>query len=382
MKHRTLNIVADENIPQLEALFGPLGSIRRLPGRDMSPDALVDADLLLVRSITRVDRALLEGSRVRFVGTATIGTDHVDLDYLAGRGIAFSSAPGCNADAVVEFVLTVLYQLASEQGFSLRDKTLGIIGVGNVGGRLQQRLERLGVRLLLNDPPRAAASPEGFVTLDELLSQADIVSMHTPLISDGPYPTRHLLGSLQLAQLKRGAILLNAGRGGAIDNRALLDVARRRQDLTLVLDVWEHEPVVDPELAQRVRFCSPHIAGYSLDGKIRGTYMLYQAVRRLFGIGDAVAFESCVPEATIRMVDVSAQVEPLELMRLLYDPFRDDRELRATLGLPEAERGQAFDRLRKNYPVRREFATLKVRGDLDESRARELAALGFSVELA
>ncbi|NVK44079.1 MAG: 4-phosphoerythronate dehydrogenase PdxB [Oceanospirillaceae bacterium] len=382
MKQRALNIVADENIPALDALFGPLGSIRRLPGRQMTADALVDADLLLVRSITRVDRALLDGTGVRFVGTATIGTDHVDLDYLAGRGIAFSSAPGCNADAVVEYVLTVLYQLAAEQGFSLRDKTLGIVGVGNVGGRLQQRLERLGIRLLLNDPPRAEQTPQGFVALDELLASADIVSMHTPLVRDGLHPTYHLLDADALSRLKPGAILLNAGRGGAIDNEALLAFARQRSDLTLVLDVWEHEPVVDPELAQRVKFCSPHIAGYSLDGKIRGTHMLYEAVCRYLGTTPEIALEVCLPAPAIRRVDVSRQVEPLELMRLLYDPYRDDRELRATLALPEPERGQAFDRLRKTYPVRREFATLRVRGDLDTALADELAALGFGVELA
>ncbi len=393
MNPRPLNIVADENIPALQALFGPLAQIRTLPGRSMTAADLKGADLLLVRSITRVDEALLDGTAVRFVGTATIGTDHIDQQYLRARDIAFASAPGCNADAVVEYVLTVLYTLASEQGFALRDKTVGIIGVGNVGSRLQWRLERLGVRLLLNDPPRADITvqdsaadvePDGsdvFVSLDVVLETADIICLHTPLVKSGPWPTQHLLGSDQLNRLKPGAILLNAGRGAAIDGAALLAIMPRRTDVTLVLDVWEGEPDIDRALAAQVRIATPHIAGYTLDGKIRGTYMLYQAVCEHLGLPPAGPFKHYQPEPSIRRVDIGAGAHPLELMQLLYDPFRDDRALRAILSLPETMRGSAFDRLRKDYPVRREFDTLAVTGAQDAALANELAALGFSVEL-
>ncbi len=382
MKSSHLNIVADENIPALQALLGSLGSIRTLPGRSMTAADLAAADVLLVRSITRVDRSLLEGTPVRFVGTATIGMDHVDQAWLREQGITFSSAPGCNADAVVEYVLSVLYSLAAEQGFVLRDKTVGIIGVGNVGSRLQRRLQRLGIKLLLNDPPRAAEGATSFVSLDRLLDEADILCLHTPLVTAGPYPTQHLLGAAQLGRLRPGAIVLNAGRGAAIDGAALLQVAGQRPDLTLVLDVWENEPAIDPALAPCVRIGSPHIAGYSLDGKIRGTYMLYQALCRHLGLPEAGPLQDYLPAASVPRVEAGPGLTPLELMRLLYDPYRDDRALRGTLGLPKAERGAAFDRLRKEYPVRREFDTLTVSGQMEPGLAEELAALGFRVELS
>lgn len=382
MKSSHLNIVADENIPALQALLGSLGTVRTLPGRSMTAADLADTDVLLVRSITRVDRALLEGTPVRFVGTATIGMDHVDQAYLREQSIAFSSAPGCNADAVVEYVLTVLYSLAAEQGFVLRDKTVGIIGVGNVGSRLQRRLQRLGIKLLLNDPPRAAEGGESFVSLDRLLDEADILCLHTPLVTAGPHPTQHLLGAAQLKRLRPGAIVLNAGRGAAIDGAALLQVAGQRPDLTLVLDVWENEPGIDTALAPFVRLGSPHIAGYSLDGKIRGTYMLYQALCQHLGLPEAAPLQDYLPAASVPRVEAGPGLTPLELMRLLYDPYRDDRALRATLGLPQAQRGVAFDRLRKEYPVRREFDTLTVTGRLAPALAEELVALGFRVELS
>lgn len=389
MKPRPLHIVADENIPALQALLGSLGTIRTLPGRSMKAADLAEADVLLVRSITQVDQTLLKDTPVRFVGTATIGMDHVDQDYLHEQGIEFCSAPGCNADAVVEYVLTVLYSLAAEQGFVLRDKTVGIIGVGNVGSRLQRRLQGLGIRLLLNDPPRAveqgdkaAATAEAFVSLDTVLDEADILCLHTPLVFAGPYPTQHLLAAEQLGRLRPGAILLNAGRGGAIDGAALLSVARQRPDLTLVLDVWEAEPCIDPALAPYVRIGSPHIAGYSLDGKIRGTYMLYQALCQYLHLPEPAPLREYLPVPSVTRVEAGEGLVPLELMRLLYDPYRDDRALRATLGLEKVERGIAFDRLRKEYPVRREFDTLTVAGRLEPALAEELTALGFRVELS
>lgn len=382
MKLGSLNIVADENIPALRAFFGPLGSIRTLAGRSMTSADLQDADVLLVRSITSVDKTLLDGTRVGFVGTATIGTDHIDLAYLDRRGIPFSSAPGCNADAVVEYVLTVLYGLAAEQGFRLLDKAVGIVGVGNVGSRLAQRLEKLGVRLLLNDPPRAQRGEAGFVELDALLYQADIICLHTPLVTSGPCPTQHLLGPEQLARLRPNALVVNAGRGAAIDGAALLAVTEQRSDLTLVLDVWEGEPGIDPALVPRVRIATPHIAGYTLDGKIRGTYMLYQALCRHVGLPDAGPLQDYLPQPPVCGLTLGTGAEPLELMRLLYDPWRDDRALRATLCLPDAERRLAFDRLRKEYPVRREFATLRLTEARDPVLANELAALGFAVDLA
>ncbi len=378
MTNSQLLIIADENMPAVEPLFGHLGEVRRVPGRSLSADQVRDADILLVRSVSKVDQALLSGSRVKFVGTATIGTDHVDTRWLAENGIAFSAAPGCNADAVVDYVLSALSHQAAQQGFRLQDKTIGIIGVGNVGGRLAQRLSALGLKLLLNDPPRAAQEA-GFVELDQVLAQADIICMHTPLVRDGAHPSLHLLNAQRLACLKPGAILLNAGRGPAIDNQALLALMPQRPDLTLILDVWEHEPQVNAELAAYCEIATPHIAGYSLDGKIRGSWMLYEAWCQSQGQQPERALVEFLPPSSIAAVELTAAAELLDLIRLCYDPYRDDRALRRTLHLPAAAQASAFDQLRKQYPVRRELSTLSVR-TVSQAQADLFGAAGFRLE--
>lgn len=379
MKLNDLNIVADENIPALEPLFGRFGNITRLPGRNMQAADLVGADLLLVRSITQVNEALLSDSPVRFVGTATIGTDHIDQGYLRQRGIAFSSAPGCNADAVAEYVISCLLLVAAEQGFDLRSKVVGIVGVGNVGSRLQQRLQRLGIRLLLNDPPRARRGDSGLVELADLLSQADIVCLHTPLTRDTDYPTRHLLNPANLPLLKPGAILLNAGRGPVIDNQGLLAWHRQRDDITLLLDVWEQEPRVDPRLAARARIGSPHIAGYSYDGKLRGTWMLYRAFCASQGIAADIPFTDLLPEDTAPQLILKGDETLTDIVHQIYHPGADDRRFRDTLQDPDTQPAK-FDQLRKQYPVRREFASARLSGTKPSASLKsELQAVGFVV---
>jgi erythronate-4-phosphate dehydrogenase len=381
LKPAPLKIVADENIPALETLFAPLGELHTRPGRAICRDDLLDADILLVRSITPVNRALLEGTSVRFVGTATIGTDHIDLTALAELGIGFSSAPGCNADAVVEYVLSVLLHLAEEQAFDLWGRSVGIVGVGNVGSRLAARLQALGIRTLLCDPPRQRVMPAAqaahFCSLEQLLNEADIVSLHTPLTRSGEDASWHLLQGRTLAMLQPDTILINAGRGPVIDNRALLELALQRDDLTLVLDVWEDEPAVDPALAARVRIATPHIAGYSLEGKLRGTWMLYQAWCAFCGTPVQQSFAQLLPLAEVTEMLLTEKAGLLSPVRMLYDPFRDDRALRASLAAPEQQQKAAFDQLRKQYPVRREFSALTLRLPTDQQPI--FNALGFPV---
>ncbi|TCK02542.1 4-phosphoerythronate dehydrogenase PdxB [Marinobacterium mangrovicola] len=378
-----LKIVADENIPALEPLFGELGDLVRLPGRSMSPSELADADLLLVRSVTRVNAELLAGSRIGFVGTATIGTDHLDIGWLEQQKIQWCSAPGCNADAVVEYVLSVLWHLADEQGFDPLSRTFAVIGAGNVGGRLVERLRALGIKVLVCDPPRAEKEGKaGFVSLEEALAQADFISLHTPLVKDGQHPSHHLLNESNLDLIQQNAILLNAGRGPVIDNRALELFMQQRSDISLVLDVWEHEPAVSPALASHCRIATPHIAGYSLEGKIRGTWMLYREVCRWLGREAALSLESVLPMPEVERIYCNGRLAPLKPIALTYDPYRDDRALRATLDLPEPEQRLAFDRLRKQYPVRREFSSLEVDGLEDETQDRLLRALGFRRPMA
>ena len=376
LAHRKLSIVADENIPGIAAMFAKFGAIQQVDGRSLTPEGLQGVDVLLVRSVTQVTRQLLAQSSVKFVGSATIGTDHIDTQYLAANNIAFSSAPGCNADAVVEYDLCCITQLLDLSNRQLKDLTVAIIGVGNVGRRVADRLARVGVKkILLNDPPRAKFE-QGFVSLEECLSGADIILLHTPLLTTGQWPTQHLLNKSNLKLLKKDAILLNAGRGPVIKGADLCHFLVTRSDIKVVLDVWEAEPVVDHALANLVAIATPHIAGYSLEGKLRGTYMLKVALAKWLGLEVTESLNEYLPKPAIESVEIAESADPLSIMRLLYDPLIDDRALRATLGLDN--QAEAFDLLRKNYPIRREFNALTIKGDLDCRVAQYLKNLGFA----
>lgn len=376
-----MKIVADENIPALEPLFAPFADVlERHHGRHLSHADVKDADVLLVRSVTRVNADLLAGSRVKFVGSATIGTDHLDIDWLEQAGIHYTAAPGCNADAVVDYVLTNLLRLQLQQGIELKTRCVGVVGAGNVGGRLVRRLQALGVRVMVCDPPRAEREGGAdFSDLQSVFAQADIVCLHTPLVTQGRWPSLHMVGREQLLALKPGAILLNAGRGSVIDENALLSVLDERDDLTVVLDVWEHEPQINQDLLQRVDIGTPHIAGYSLEGKVRGTWMLYQALCQHLQQPVTKTLESLLPPPRIAQVKVAANIKPAEITRLLYEPLEDDRRLRQALQRAGDAQGDAFDRLRRDYPVRREFSSLQVSGDFSEATKNTLRAVGFKV---
>ena len=372
-----MQIVADENIPLLDEFFSAFGPIARHPGRGIDRAALGDAEVLLVRSVTRVDRALLEGSRVRFVGTCTIGTDHLDLDYFAEAGIAWSSAPGCNARGVVDYVLGCLLALAESTGRPLAGLRYGVVGAGQVGGRLVQVLRDLGWSVLVCDPPRQAAEGGDFVDLASILRECDVISLHTPLDAG----TRHLLGAEQLRALRPGSWLINASRGPGGDNAALKAHLSAGADLQVALDVWEGEPLADPELAALCRIATPHIAGYSLDGKLRGTAQIYQAYCRAMGLEERVRLADLLPPAWLEAMALHAGASPewalASLCRAVYDPRRDDADFRRSLVGDAAQRKAAFDALRKHYPYRREIDGLRVRLDGEAPRLAELVrALG------
>ncbi len=369
-----MKILADENMPKVEEVFAEFGEVSLCAGRDMSADDLQNTDVLLVRSITQVNQALLADSPVKFVGTATIGTDHIDLGYLKQKGIGFSNAPGCNADAVVDYVLSPIFQMADEQDFSPADRTYGIIGVGNVGRRLQLRLEKCGFNVLLNDPPRAKNEP-GFVSLEVLLKEADFICTHTPLTKQGAYPSYHLLSKNELRSLKQNSVLLNAGRGPVIDNQALLEVGSERPDLSFVLDVWEDEPKVGQNLAERCSIVSPHIAGYSLEGKIRGTFMLYQSLCDFLGTDQNKSLVDFLPVAELNKLQ-QQDYSPLQIMHKVYNPLIDDSLLRETLSLESDLQQKAFDQLRKNYRIRREFSSLSIS---NPKQPKLLSAIGFQL---
>ena len=359
-----MRIVADENIPLLDEFFAGFGEIRRLPGRSIDAAAAADADLLLVRSVTQVDRALLDGSAVKFVGTCTIGTDHLDLDYFQQADITWASAPGCNARGVVDYVLGSLLVLAEQQGVDLAARTYGVIGAGQVGSRLLKVLRGLGWRVLVCDPPRQAVEGGDFVSLQQVLAECDVISLHTPLERLGEHPTYHLFDHARLAALKPGSWLINASRGAVVDNQALRELLPQRSDLQVVLDVWEGEPQADVELAALCRIATPHIAGYSLDGKLRGTAQIYQALCQHLGVAPSVELEQLMPSAWLSELTIDASADPAwalaSICRAVYDPRRDDADFRRSLQGDAAMRRAAFDGLRKHYPMRREIDGLEV----------------------
>lgn len=374
-------IVADENIPLIEEFFAGFGEIRRLPGRQITRADVHAADVLLVRSVTKVDRELLEGSAVRFVGTCTIGTDHLALDYFEQAGIEWSSAPGCNARGVVDYVLGSLLTLAEIEGVDLVQRTYGVIGAGEVGGRLVTVLRALGLKVLVCDPPRQAAEGGDYVSLEHIIEHCDVLSLHTPLGKTGSFPTWHLLDQQRLEQLRPGTWLINASRGPVVDNVALREVLNRRDDLQAVLDVWEHEPEVDRELADLCVLATPHIAGYSLEGKQRGTAQIYQALCDFLGQPAVVRLADLLPPPWLAKVELSASSDPgwalAMLCRGVYDPRRDDADFRRSLTGSVQEQKLAFDGLRKNYPVRREIEGLAVHVDGDSVALKQLVkALG------
>jgi len=358
-------IVADENIPLLDAFFQGFGEIRRVPGRSIDRATVEQADVLLVRSVTNVNRALLEGSKVRFVGTCTIGTDHLDLDYFNRAGIQWSSAPGCNARGVVDYVLGSLQTLAEIEGADLNQRTYGVVGAGEVGGRLVKVLKGLGWNVLVCDPPRQIAEDGDYVSLEQIIEQCDVISLHTPLTKSGNGSTWHLLDRDRLNRLKPGAWLINASRGPVVDNAALRDVLLEREDLQAVLDVWEGEPEVDVDLADLCVLATPHIAGYSLDGKQRGTAQIYQAFCAHLGQEPAIELSDLLPPPWLAEVHLNASTDPAwalaTLCRSVYDPRRDDADFRRSLVGTVDEQRKAFDLLRKHYPERREIDGLKVR---------------------
>ena len=383
-----MKIIADENIPCAEQAFASLGEVTLLPGRGMRAAQVRDADILLVRSVTTVGQALLEHSSVRFVGSATIGFDHVDRAYLQQRAIGFATAPGCNATAAAEYVVSALLALAERKDFGLAGKTAGIIGCGNVGSRVREKLAALGMRCVVNDPPlQAQGGHDDFVSLDEVL-QADIITVHVPYTRDGAYPTHHLVDETVLRKLQPGALFMNTSRGAVTDNRALDALLAERDDLSVVLDVWEDEPAINTSLLQRVDLGTPHIAGYSLDGKLRGTEMIYRSACDWFGQPGQWRAADFLPAGSV--IECGASGGDAAVTAMLrtavfstYDIRADDARLRTMLVLPATEQPAYFDQLRKEYPVRREFSATSVLIDEVDSECEPLLrGLGFPVVVA
>ena len=373
-----IKIIADNKIPFLEGALESVARVEYIPGAEISRSNLLDADALIIRTRTKCNRELLEGTSIRFIATATIGYDHIDTDYCREKGIGWTNAPGCNSSSVEQYLVSTLLWLANYRSIDLKALSLGVVGVGNVGRKVAFAARALGMRVLLNDPPRERAEGNAeFVSLEELKEHSDIITLHVPLNKGGLDNTEHLVNREFLTHLKSGSILINSSRGGVVDEAALLEGIRSGKLSDVILDVFENEPAINRDLLEALSLATPHIAGYSLDGKANGTTMSVQAISRFFSLGldDWSPATMPAPQSPEILTDASES----ELYELLwevynqsYDVSSDDQNLRNT---PDR-----FEKLRGDYPFRREPAAYAIRLFQGYPEIREiLEGLGFDV---
>ncbi len=375
-----MKIVCDNKIPFLRGVLEPYAEVVYLPGRETAPEVVRDADALITRTRTVCNEALLKGSSVKVIATATIGFDHIDTAWCESNGIIWRNAPGCNSWSVKQYLCSVLVRLAQRHGLSLEGMTLGVVGVGNVGSKVAQAASALGMKVLLNDPPRERREgPEGFVSLDDIVEKSDIITLHTPLTREGEDATWHLFDAGRLASMRPSQILVNSSRGAVVDNAALKRALKSRSILAGVLDVWEGEPELDRELIELLDITTPHIAGYSADGKANGTAASVRTVSEVLGLPLADWSPEGMPAPaqslgfTLDAAGKTRQEVLTEAILHAYDVLSDSDALRAA---PEL-----FERLRGDYPVRREPSafTLHLAGGT-EDEAAALESIGFKVK--
>jgi len=379
-----MKIIADQQIPHVKSIFSDMGDITLMDGRETSSFHLKDADILLIRSVTKVDEFLLKDSQIKFIGSATSGIDHVDVDYLNQSNISFAYAHGCNAQSVAEYVLSCLFVIANRNEYKLQDKTVGIIGCGKVGSRVLKLLEIIGIKCMVNDPPLCDKTGDVmYCDINEVL-ESDIITIHVPFINDGNYPTRHMVDKHFLTQLKSDCLLINTSRGEVINESALKNHLQSNPAFLTVLDVWSNEPQIDDALLSNITIGTPHIAGYSMDGRIRAVEMIYEQACRFFGVDSNEQTKMSFFDDNCRVLIIEDELDISEVIQFAvlshYDVRSDAAPLVKMREINEDKRRQYFDDLRNDYPVRREFSSTKV--VLTTNRpaiARKLSKLGFSV---
>jgi erythronate-4-phosphate dehydrogenase len=354
-----MKVVIDKDIPFIKGVLEKYARVIYLPGRAISRNDLLDADALIVRTRTTCNETLLKGTKVQFIASATIGFDHIDTRYCETHNIRWINARGCNSSSVQQYIAAILFHLSNKLEFELAGKTIGIVGVGNVGSKVANLCETFGMRVLLNDPPRERLEgPGGFVSLDMLIQESDIITLHVPLENKGEDKTFHLVDGKFLARLKSTQILINTSRGEVIETNALRSTIKAHRIAACILDVWEHEPEVDLELLNLVDVATPHIAGYSADGKANGSSMSVQALSRFFnfGIDDWYPESIPLPENTTIELDckeLRRQKVACKLVSRTYDVLADDQRLRNS--------PNTFEQQRAAYPLRREFPAFTAR---------------------
>ena len=376
-----MKVICDSDIPFLKGALEPHCEVVYARGSEISRDMVKDADALVIRTRTKCDANLLEGSKVRFIATATIGYDHIDTAWCESHGIRWTNAPGCNSWSVQQYIGSLLVTMARQFGFSFREKTLGVVGVGNVGSKVARLAALLGFRVLLCDPPRARREGSGsFVSIDDIISRSDIITLHVPLIRDGEDATFHMFDSSRLAKMNQNQILINSSRGEVVDGAALKNALSRKNILAASLDVWENEPQIDPELLSLLFTGTPHIAGYSIDGKATGTTMSVQALGKFFDLPCKDWEVTEVPpslQPTEFSIDVTGKTPQEVLADAIlhtYDIKNDDAALRTDVA--------SFEKQRSHYPVRREFPAFCVK-TLNDDTGRSTVFLreaGFYID--
>ncbi len=380
-----MKILADAHIPYLKGFAEQFGEVEYLPGNRFTKEAVKDKEALIVRTVTHFGEEILKDSRVRLICSATIGFDHIDTQYCDAHGIAWRTAPGCNADSVEQYITASLLHLADKRGFDLKEKTIGIIGVGNVGSRVKAACEKIGMRVLLNDPPLAeaiSASPhlheaflrQRFVELEIIKQQSDIITLHTPLTKTGKYKTHHLADESFFDTLDKKPIIINSCRGSVVDNKALKNALKSGKVSGAVIDCWENEPDIDHELLHRVDIATPHIAGYSADGKWTASKMSLENLNRFFESDIDPIRLSAIPQPQNPVIDLG-KIPPREQLayavRQTYNPLNETGDLKNS---PDK-----FYDFRSNYPLRREYKAYTVKNGAHEVK-KILKSLGFQTE--
>lgn len=367
-----MKIIADRNIPYLKGVAEHFGDVTYLDGADFTKEAIKDADTLIVRTVAHFGETNLAGSNVKLICSATIGYDHIDTAYCDANGIAWRNAPGCNSGSVQQYIVSSLIVLAQQKGFDLQDKTIGIVGVGNVGKKVAKACEILGMKVLLNDPPRQRLEGESnFVSLDTIKKEADIITFHTPLIKEGEDKTFHLADDDFFATLAKQPILINSARGAIVATKAIKKALQEGKISGAMIDCWENEPSIDLEYMNMVDIATPHIAGYSADGKANATRMSLESVAEFYSLGKTpiALVKASEPEnSIIDLNDFSSSNRIYSALLATYSPKSDFIRLKANPA--------TFKQLRNDYPLRRESLAYSIVNANDEER-KILSELGF-----
>ncbi|MBK7981594.1 MAG: 4-phosphoerythronate dehydrogenase PdxB [Ignavibacteriae bacterium] len=375
-----MKIIADDKIPFLKGVFEPVADIDYYSGKEINSEIVKNADALITRTRTKCNEELLDGSSIKLITTATIGYDHIDTKYCEENNIKWFNAPGCNSGSVKQYITSALFTIAEKEKFNLADKTIGIVGVGNVGSKIQNVAEALGMKILLNDPPRERKEGgKNFCSLDKIKNESDIITFHVPLNKNGIDKTYQLADDLFFDQLKKKPIIVNSSRGEVVKTSSLKNAIKEGKISNVILDVWENEPEIDLELLDIVDIATPHIAGYSADGKANGTSVCVNAINEYFNLGLTKNwFPENVPiakngnEISVNTKNKSEQNIFADIIFSTYKILEDDMRLRIS--------PQTFEKQRGDYPIRREFQNYIVKNILNDIELKnKLLKLGFQI---